>query len=107
MRESTGSSSGWKTLPSNSPSRWPSSQLSCATQPLSSPLTSSFDGIGTLLHVLKELQIKVLLYVAVELDDEAFTTTAGQHGKPKNACLREDGQVFIFDFENCDVPPGT
>lgn len=42
---------------------------------------SCFDGIGTLLHVLKELQIKVLLYVAVELDDEAFTTTAGQHGK--------------------------
>ena len=27
--------------------------------------------------------------------------------KRKNACLREDGQVFIFDFENCDVPPGN
>lgn len=41
------------------------------------------------------------------LQFETDTGLVHEDHKRKNACLREDGQVFIFDFENCDVPPGN
>ena len=36
--------------------------------------------MGVLLQFLKSEGIAVLLYVAVELDDDAFLTTLGNHG---------------------------
>ena len=41
---------------------------------------ASCDGMGVLLQLLKSEGIPVLLYIAVELDDDAFLTTLGNHG---------------------------
>ena len=48
-----------------------------------------------------------LNWLSAFLQFETDTGLVHEDHKRKNTCLREDGQVFIFDFENCDVPPGN